>query len=84
MTTPVWIYENILTPIGHGLQWLAEKTYENLLTPIGHGAISFKNWTGDVAESMADSIKSGAQTVSSFFTEDIPKFFRSIGSSAPA
>ncbi|MDQ0943567.1 hypothetical protein QFZ67_005272 [Streptomyces sp. V1I1] len=46
----VWIYRQLLTPLGHGLAWLVEHLlvapvrwiYRRLLTPVGHGLV----WLG--------------------------------------
>ncbi|MFD3483903.1 hypothetical protein [Streptomyces sp. NPDC058665] len=35
----VWLYETVLTPVGHGIAFVCSWVYETLLTPVGHGLV---------------------------------------------
>ncbi|GGW28342.1 hypothetical protein GCM10010381_10970 [Streptomyces xantholiticus] len=48
----VWVYRQLLTPLGHGIAWLVERllvapvtwVYRQLLTPLGHGVVAALAW----------------------------------------
>ncbi|WP_327323592.1 hypothetical protein OG735_14545 [Streptomyces sp. NBC_01210] len=50
----VWIYRQLLTPLGHGIAWLVEHLllaparwiHRRLLTPAGHGIATVLGWLG--------------------------------------
>ncbi|MFJ8074948.1 hypothetical protein ACIQ7Q_13705 [Streptomyces sp. NPDC096176] len=50
----VWVYRQLLTPLGHGIAWLVEHllvaparwTYRALLAPLGHGIAVVLSWLG--------------------------------------
>ncbi|MGI5398940.1 hypothetical protein ACQEVG_05670 [Streptomyces sp. CA-135486] len=50
----VWVYRQLLTPLGHGIAWLVEQlllapagwVYRRLLTPLGHGVAAVLAWLG--------------------------------------
>ena len=50
----VWIYRQLLTPLGHGIAWLVEhllvapagSLHRRLLTPLGHGVAAVLAWLG--------------------------------------
>ncbi|WP_405808304.1 hypothetical protein OG729_26145 [Streptomyces sp. NBC_00210] len=50
----VWVYRQLLTPLGHGIAWLVQqllvapagRLYRRLLTPLGHGVAAVLAWLG--------------------------------------